>query len=196
MTWGRGRSRPALVISASDPQAFVAVHDSYASALLRFFSLKVDDPQTAADLTADTMATVYEKRSTFRGTTEAEASAWIWRIAHNKLARFWRQRAVDRSAMQRIGLVRRVITDVDLERIDELLWAEANRGAIGAAMSDLPVDQQAVIRLRYVDELPDHDIAQRLAISPEVVRARASRGLRRLRRDPRLAAVADEQASA
>lgn len=191
MTWRR-RRRPALARSQVDPQAFVDVYDEYAPVLLRFFAIRVPDAQTAVDLTAETVATVYEKRAGFRGSTAEEASAWIWRIAHNKLARFWRQRSVDRNAMARVGIARAVVADEDLERIDELLWAEAAGGAVRAALAELPPDQQAVIRLRYVHERTDREIADELEVTQEVVRARASRGLRRLRKDDRLGDAVDE----
>ncbi len=160
---------------------------------MRYFALRVGDPQTALDLTSETLASVYEQRHSFRGSTPAEASAWIWQIARAKHARFWRQRGVDRRAMQRLGLPRQWATDEDIERTEELLRVEAARGAVRAALADLPADQQKVIQLRYVDELSDQDIAGRLAVSPEVVRARASRGLRRLRKDQKLnAALAED----
>lgn len=162
------------------------VHDEYASSLLRFFAIRVGDAQTAVDLTADTFATVYEKRDDFRGTTADEAGAWIWAIARNKLARYWRQREVDRSAMMRIGLQPTSLTDVELDRIDELMEAEAARGAVHAALGELPVEQQKVIHLRYIEERSDIEIAEELQVTTEVVRARASRGLRRLRADRRL----------
>jgi RNA polymerase sigma-70 factor (ECF subfamily) len=183
--WRRQRSAPApaLVRSRDDPEAFIEVHDAFAGPLLRFFSTRAPDVQTAADLTAETLATVYEARGTFRGRSEEEVGAWVWRIAHNKLARFFRQRRVDRSAMERIGLPQPLVSDEELERIDDLVWLEASAGLVHDALADLPLDQQEVIRLRYVDELDDRTIATRLSVTPEVVRARASRGLRRLRAD-------------
>lgn len=192
MMWPR-RRQPALVRSRVDPEAFVEVHDEFAPALLRFFAIRVSDPQVAVDLMADTLATVYEHRDRFRGSSADEASAWIWRIAHNKLARFWRQRKVDRGAMTRIGVQPQAITDEEIERIDELLVAEAARGAVEAALAELPPDQQKVIRLRYVEERSDREIAEQLEVTPEVVRARASRGLRRLRAHDRLNESVDEE---
>jgi RNA polymerase sigma-70 factor (ECF subfamily) len=169
------KRRPALVRSQYDPEAFVEVHDEFAPAL-----------------TGDTLATVYEKRGDFRGTTSAEAEAWIWTIARNNVKHFWRRREVDRGAMVRIGMARQLATDEDLERIDELLTGEAASGALDAALGELPADQRDVILLRYVDELSDQDIAAKLDVSPEVVRARSSRGLRRLRGDPRLEPLVDD----
>lgn len=194
MSWRllRRRPAPALVRSQADPEAFVEVHDEHAGALLRHFALRVADQQTALDLVGETLATAYEQRATFRGRTAEEASAWIWAIARNKLKHHYRRRDVDRGALARIGVPRPLVTDEDLERIDELLTSEAASGALGAALDELPSSQRDVILLRYVDELSDQDIASSLSVTPEVVRARASRGLRRLRSDPELEALVDE----
>lgn len=186
MTLRLGRSRSPLARSRTHPEAFVEVHDEFAPRLLRFFATRLDDGQAAVDLTAETLATVYEKRESFRGSSSEEASAWIWRIARTKYARYWRHQSVDRAAMRRIGLERAIATDHELERIEELVVLEATGEAVSAALAELPADQQKVIRMRYVDELSDEAIAERLSVSPEVVRARASRGLRRLRHDRHL----------
>jgi len=186
LTLRLGRRTSSLARSRTHPEAFVEVHEEFAPRLLRFFATRVDDGQAAVDLTAETLATVYEKRESFRGSSPEEASAWIWRIARTKHARYWRHRSVDRSAMQRIGLERVVATDDELERIEELVTLEATGEAVSAALAELPTDQQDVIRMRYVDELSDEVIAEKLSVSPEVVRARASRGLRRLRHDRHL----------
>lgn len=182
----RRRHHSALARSRLQPDAFTEVYDEFAARLLRFFATRVDDQQTALDLTAETLATVYELRQDFRGSSDEETRAWIWRIARTTNARYWRRRSVDRSAMQRIGLPRPVATDHELERIEELAAVENTRDAVSIALAELPVDQQTVIRMRYVDELTDQVIAERLAVSPQVVRARASRGMRRLRQDLRL----------
>jgi RNA polymerase sigma-70 factor (ECF subfamily) len=158
--------------------------------------MRVGDDQAALDLTGDTLATVYEKRGDFRGSTAAEVEAWIWTIARNRVKRYWHRREIDRGAMARIGMARPVATDEDLERIDELLAGEAASGALSAALEELPADQRDVILLRYVDELADPVIAARLGVSAEVVRARASRGLRRLRGDPQLGPLVDEDGRA
>lgn len=189
------RRRPALVRSQVEPEAFVEVHAEFAPDLLRFFAMRVGDDQAALDLTGDTLATAYEKRTDFRGTSNAEVESWIWTIARNKVKRYWRRREIDRGAMARIGMTQPVATEEDLERIDDLLAGEAASGALGEALGELPPDQRSVIMLRYVDELSDQDIAAQLDVSPEVVRARASRGLRRLRTDPRLEPLTDEDVS-
>lgn len=192
-TWRSRRPLSALARSQSDPESFVEVYDEFASCLLRFFARRVDDGQAAVDLTADTLATAYEKRQDFRGSSPEEASAWIWRIAHRKHARYWRWRRVDQAAMHRIGLERQIATDHELERIQELLALEVTGKAVNAALAELPVDQQRVIRMRYLEDMSDQAIAQKLAVSREVVRARASRGLRRMRRDRGLRGAMEQE---
>jgi len=176
----------ALARSRDDPTQFIAVYDEFSGQLLRFFDVRVADPQTALDLTSDTLGTVFEQRASFRGSSPEQAAAWSWRIPRVKLARFFRDRDIDQRALRRLGIERPVATDADLDRVDELLQVEAARGTVQAALAELPADQQTVIRLRYVEELSDQDIAGQLAVSTEMVRARASRGLRRLRKNKRL----------
>lgn len=180
------RERPALRRSQDDPGAFAEVYDEFASKLLRFFATRLDNHQDAVDLTAETLASAYESRGKFRGSTADEAAAWVWSVARTKLARYWRHRSIDYSAMQRVGLERQVAEDHELERIDELLELEAASQLIKEALAELPLEQQRVIRMRYLDELSDRAIADKLEVSPEVVRTRAFRGLSTLRLHNRL----------
>jgi len=55
-------------------------------------------------------------------------------------------------------------------------------GTGGEALAHLPEAQQEAIRLRVVDDLGYDEAARRLAISPQAVRARVSRGLSALRK--------------
>ena len=65
--------------------------------------------------------------------------------------------------------------------------------AVWAAMRELPVGQRAVIVLRYYERLSEADVAEALAIRPEVVQAQTSAALSDLRR---LLALARQRARA
>jgi RNA polymerase sigma factor (sigma-70 family) len=54
------------------------------------------------------------------------------------------------------------------------------------ALEQLPAEQREVIKLRIVEHLSYQEISTRLAVSSDVARARASRGLRALRGDLRI----------
>jgi DNA-directed RNA polymerase specialized sigma24 family protein len=64
------------------------VYETEAPRLLIVFARRTCDPQAALDLDAETFAAAYARRRRFRGGTDKEARAWLYGIAHHKLARF------------------------------------------------------------------------------------------------------------
>lgn len=193
MTFRRPRLQPdrlgVLARSRSEPGAFADFYEQMSPSVLRFFARQTRDGHAAFDLMAETFSKAFEKRSDFRGTTDKQAAAWLWSIARHELARFRRSRSVEMSALHRLGLERPTPTDDELGQVEWLIAREDVRRHIRAALGTLSPDQQDVIKLRFIDELSDHEIAERLAVSHDVVRARASRALRALGASEQLHAV-------
>lgn len=77
-------------------------------------------------------------------------------------------------------IVPRVDED-ELQRIEDLAETAELRAQIAGAMRDLSEEQRAAVELRIVQEREYIEIAQRLGVSEQVVRARVSRGLKSLR---------------
>ena len=152
-----------------------------APSVLRFFVGKTRDPHRAFDLMAETFAKAYEKRGDFRGATDEQAAAWLWRIARNELARFWRSHKVETAALDRLGLERPEPSDEEFREIERLTALDTVRLHMEQALGMLPADQREVIRLRFVERMEYPEIAAQLGVSGEVVRARVSRGLKALR---------------
>jgi len=163
-----------------------------APSVLRFFAKRTHDAERAFDLTAETFAKAFEKREQFRGGTDVEAAAWLWSIARNELGRHHRRRSVELAALQRLGLERPVPTDAELRQVEELAAAEEAREQVAHAIARLPVEQQEVLRMRFIEEMAYPEIAEILGVSCEVVRARVSRARRVLQEDAHLKAAAKE----
>jgi RNA polymerase sigma-70 factor (ECF subfamily) len=169
-----------LARSRSSPNAFAEFYAEMAPSVLRFFARQTSDSQAAFDLMEETFSKAFEKRGDFRGTTDEQAASWLWSIARRELAGFRRSRSVELSALERLGLERPTPSDGELREVERLIATEELRRQIRIALDTLSPDQQEVIRLRYIEELSDREIADRLAVSQDVVRARASRALRAL----------------
>lgn len=71
------------------------------------------------DLAAETFARAFVSRRRFRGTTEAEAEAWLYTIARRQLANYLRRGRAERRAIGKLGLEVPRLTDEDLERVDQ-----------------------------------------------------------------------------
>ena len=178
-----GRGLPGLLArSRASPHAFGDFYEQLSPQVLRFFVRRTGDPHRAVDLTAETFARAFEHRQEFRGASDKQAAAWLWRIAHNELAGYSRSTAVELAAVQRLGLERPALNDEELLQVERLIATEELREQIRRALEALPHDQQEVIRLRFIDDLSYEEMAHTLGVSNDVVRTRTSRALGALRR--------------
>jgi RNA polymerase sigma factor (sigma-70 family) len=169
-----------LARSRASPDAFADFYEQMAPQVLCFFATRTSEPQRAVDLTAETFAKAFEHRREFRGASDDQAGAWLWRIARNELAQHWRSRSVELAAVQRYG-VQRTLSDEELLEVERLIGAEELREQIQHALEGLPDDQREVVRMRFIDDLSYEEIAEKLGVSNDVVRTRTSRALRTLR---------------
>ncbi|EHN11844.1 RNA polymerase ECF-subfamily sigma factor [Patulibacter medicamentivorans] len=171
-----------------DPDGITRLYRRHARSLLVFFQRRVDDPEGAVDLLADTFARVVERREQFRGSTEAELSGWLWRIAQSELGAAEHRIDQERRGRSAIAVERRALSDREIERIDDLAGMRDLRAAVSRHLAELPAETREAVLLHVVEERPYAEVAQRLGLRPDAARARVSRGLRilgRLLRDDR-----------
>jgi RNA polymerase sigma-70 factor (sigma-E family) len=70
---------------------------------------------------------------------------------------------------------------------DELDAAVAEREDLWTALRRLPPRQRAVVVLRFLEDLPEQQVARTLGCSVGTVKSQAAKGLAKLRLDPELA---------
>jgi RNA polymerase sigma-70 factor (ECF subfamily) len=162
------------------PSAFSHVYEAQAPEVLAFLVRRTFDVEVARDLTAETFAQAFEHRNRFRGRTDAEAAAWLYRIARHQLGRYARSGVIQRKAVERLGIQLPPVSDDDHQRIIELAGLADLRKTVADAFSTLPPEQREALRLRVIDEQPYRDVAASLGVSEETARARVSRALRRI----------------
>jgi RNA polymerase sigma-70 factor (ECF subfamily) len=157
------------------------LYDRYAEAILAFLVRRTWEPEVALDLLGETFALALESRDRFRGDDREVAGAWLYGIARHLLADHFRREGAQRRALERLGIQRRPLTDVEYERIEELAGSRELRERVAGGLDALPVDQREAVRLRVVEEHGYGTLARALDISQETARARVSRGLQALR---------------
>jgi RNA polymerase sigma-70 factor (ECF subfamily) len=170
-----------ILASRRDPAKFRALYDRLAEDLLAYFYRRVMDPEVAADLLAETFAVAFERRERFRDRGRPGA-AWVYGIAAKELSHWYRRKAVELRAVQRLGMTRPVLDDESIARIEALVDGDAQRAAVAAALDALPEGERAAVELRVVEELGYGEIATRLCCSEGAARTRVHRGLARLGR--------------
>lgn len=159
---------------------FSTFYAEHAGPVLIYLAKRCLDPEVAVDLMAETFARAFANRMDYRGTTNEEASAWVFAIARHQLADYFRRGKARQEAVRRLGLTIPSLADDDHARIEELADLHRIRSTLAEHLERLSTDQQRAVRLRVIDEMPYPDMARRLGVSEDTARARVSRGLRQL----------------
>jgi RNA polymerase sigma factor (sigma-70 family) len=156
------------------------LYDRHARTFVAYFARRVYDPEVAVDLTAEVFASAFVGRDSFTGESDEDAVRWLYGIARNEVAGYWRAGRVEQRAVQRLGVERRALTDHEYERIEELAALGDLRRRVAVELDAMPAEHAEVLRLRIVDELDYSVVAARLDITEQTARARVSRALRAL----------------
>ena len=152
----------------------------HADDLLVFLVRRTADVEIALDLWAEAFAIAIEGAGRYRGKSDAEAAGWLWGIARNQLALYYRRGRAERAAMNRLGLERPEVDAAVEEEITRRAELETIRRELATALAALPDETRAAVEMRVVEELPYATVASRLGISEPAARARVSRGLQAL----------------
>ena len=121
---------------AHDPDAFEAFYRRHVAEVTRFIARRVDDPYTAADLTAEVFLAVIESAHTYRA-DRGTPIAWVFGVAHRVLAAE-RRRAWRESNTNRRIAGRRLLDPADVARLEERIDAERSARRVYEALADLP----------------------------------------------------------
>jgi len=168
-----------LIASRTEPEAFTELYRRHAEDLLRYFARRTLDPETAAELTAETFAEAFASRATYRD-QGVNGVAWLYGIARHRLGRFFRSGRVDAAARRKLGMPERDLPSEDYERIEDLIDFVPIREALAEALETLSPDQREAMRLRVIDGLGYAEVAERLECTEQNARQRVSRGLKKL----------------
>lgn len=170
----------ALRRSRDDAAAFADFYRWHVDGLVGYLLRRVFDVELALELVAESFAQAYFGRRRFRGSTEAEAKAWLYSIATRQLALYFRRSKVERKALKRLGLEPPRINDEETQLLLDRAEIGDLRESVRAGLRSLTREQQLALELRVVEELPYAEVAQRLGVSEDAAKARVSRGLKAL----------------
>ncbi len=168
-----------LIASRNEPEAFTELYRRHAEDLLRYFARRTLDPETAAELTAETFAEAFASRANYRD-QGVNGVAWLYGIARHRLGRFFRNGRVEVAARRKLGMPERDLAPQDYERIEDLIDFAPIRQALVEALDTLNDEQRDALRLRVIDGLGYAEVAERLSCTEQNARQRVSRGLRKI----------------
>lgn len=170
-----------LAQSRTNPSIFGDWYEATCEAVLAYFVRETENEQVAFDLLGETYANAFQHRCDFKGSTDKQGAAWLWKIVEHSLIDYRRAKGVEFAALRKVGWERQVLTENDMHEFERAAVACEISAELRAALIRLPHDQQRVIDLRYTKDLNYEQIARELGVSSIVARKRGSRALGALR---------------
>jgi RNA polymerase sigma factor (sigma-70 family) len=167
-----------LAARRGDPESFGAFFREHHAVVMAFLARRVDEPEVAADLLAETFASLLTVVRDRRRELPKSPVGWLLVTARNLLIDRHRHGIVVEAARRQLQLAPVALDDRDIELI---LEAGQSEELLGRVYELLPVEQADALTARVVDELDYGVIALRTNTSEAVVRKRVSRALATLR---------------
>lgn len=154
--------------------------DLHSEELFRYLMSRVNDQQAAIDIVGEAFAQALNQRKKFRGESIEDARGWIFGIAKNLVLGYYKSGVVERKTMEKLEF-NRVIMDQE-EVIDEPELSENDlRKLIDSTLDAIKPEYREAITLRYLDGCEYPEIASKLNVTEDVIRARVSRGMKQIR---------------
>jgi RNA polymerase sigma factor (sigma-70 family) len=161
---------------AGDHDALGELYDRFRDRVARFATGRLGDPEKAEDVTSETFEGVLRGLPGYRPGTDFEA--WLFTIAHRRVADHFRRRARRREVNLDETGASAAATAAGPE--DAVLAAE-RRAEVAVAFRRLRSDQQEVLALRVLGGLSAAQVAKVIGKSEGAVRVAQHRALLDLR---------------
>lgn len=171
------RALVARVAVERDRDAFKALFDYFGPRVKSLLIRSGADHALADDLVQDVMMTVWRKVELYTP-ERGSVSTWVFTIARN--ARIDHLRRASSKPYDDIEELEIATDDNDAE--DKTL-ASQQAERIAEALVELPEDQRDVIRLAFIEDLPQVEIAARLDLPLGTVKSRMRLAYGKLRRN-------------
>lgn len=160
-----------LVAAArTNPQTFLTLYERYVERIYRYCYARLGNREAAEDATSDTFTKALAALCRY---DDRSFAAWLFRIAHNVVIDYARQRSTT------------ALTD-QLDRPDsqpdpaEIAIAATDYAAVQKALGTLSAEQRAVIELLYAG-WTDDELAEQLGRSTAAVKQLRYRAMQHLR---------------
>jgi len=177
---GEMREQERLLVerAQNDPLAFAALYEMYVDRMYNYIYQRTGNHSDAEDLTARTFlkAFVNLERYTFRG---VPFSAWLYRIAHNAVANWHR----DRHRHRVVSLDALPVHGRDDTKLEDLTQAREEERTLLDAIRRLPAERQRLLILKFSEGLTNAEIGQILGRTEGAIKSLYHRTLLALRKE-------------
>lgn len=165
----------SIQAAQADPAAFRPLYDRYFEPIYLFVYNRTQSEELSADICSQVFLKAMQRLGdyTFRG---VPFSAWLYRIASNEVAQWYRQtkklRVVSVEETNLAGMFEEALDD-DLEKY---------RPYLVSALDELKEADLEIVEMRFFEQRPFKEIAEMLNITESNAKVRTYRVLERLKK--------------
>jgi RNA polymerase sigma-70 factor (ECF subfamily) len=162
----------------TDKEAFGLLYERYVDRIYKYVYYRTGNVADAEDLTAR----IFERAMNHIGRYQDQGvpfSAWLYRIAHNLVANWHRDRS-RRTFVALDDVSQWTMTDHGPEFAAQLM---EDKDALQEAISRLPVERQELLMLKYIERLSNAEIGEVMGRSEGAVKSLYHRTLLSLREE-------------
>jgi len=167
-----------IIAAQQDPRAFGVLYERYVDRIYSYIYHRVGNVHDAEDLTSRVFFRAMSHIDTYvdRG---YPFSAWLYRIAHNLIANWHR----DRGRRPVISLDELVLASQPGEHPESMAQDQDDRRLLGEAVAALDSARQELLMLKFNEGLSNAEIGQVLGSSEGAIKSLYHRTLLQLRRE-------------
>lgn len=159
-----------------DRAAFARLFDHFVPRIEAWLVRSGADSGTAEEVTQDVMVTLWRKAELF-DPRKSSVTTWLYRIARNRRIDLLRRNRVDF-----VDPLDNAYEPSETPDFDRVLDLQDREDQVRAALSALPQEQLAIVRLAFFDGLSHSDIAAQTGLPLGTVKSRIRLAFTRLRR--------------
>ncbi len=159
---------------AGDAQAFGQLYDAAVDRVYRFLFFRVNDVQTAEDLTSLVFLKAWENLHRYQ--PRGPFLAWLYSIARNTVIDHYR------THKQTVSLDEAAPMAAPNAKPDDVVDLHVEMKSLQAAMQHLTAEQREVLTLKFIAEYDTAQLARHMRKSEGAIRALQMRALQALAR--------------
>lgn len=165
-------------LAKTDSDAFGELYTRYVEKIYNYVFYRTSNHQDAEDLTARVFhrALSHIPRYEDRG---LPFSAWLYRIAHNLVANFHR----DRKRKKLVPIENLILSTIRRDGPDRVTERRDEAEQLLEVIRSMPEDRQQLLILKFVDRLPNAEIGEIMGRSEGAIKSLYHRTLVSLRED-------------
>jgi RNA polymerase sigma-70 factor (ECF subfamily) len=161
-----------------DREAFGLLYEQYVSRIYNYIYYRIGNMHEAEDLTARVFFRAMRRIADYQN-RGLPVSAWLYRIAHNLVANWHR----DRGRRPEISLDEGISLTAHPEHPETSMLQNEEREALLKIIRKLPAERQQLLILKFVEHLSNAEIGQIMGRTEGAVKSLYHRTLLSLRSD-------------